>query len=173
MKTLAVLVALAIAPHLPTHAAPVLESLIVAQKDLTSLDIEGPHRNIANNKIGFINGRISQAYKAQYLGCVLSFHTRENATLRKGEELRILSHQVLRSSRDNCLEWDTDMGGDDICLEYGKPIPMGQLRMELRSKLNLKTMTLTCSAETHDADLLSDIYRHSLGRVLTPELLLN
>lgn len=171
MKILILLITFVAVPFTSINATPpIYSSYLAVQEDLVSADIKGPHRYIAHNKIGLINGSVRQAYKAQYQGCVIRFHSTEDAVLRRGEELRILSQNIRRDHRENCLEWDTDMGGDDICLEYGKPIPTGMLVMELQSKLTGRSMSLTCAADTHNATAFFILKDRSLGRIILPEL---
>ena len=122
------------------HAA---ESKYVVAKDLVSADMTGPHRGIAQHQIGFKNGAVVPAYKAD---CTLTLRPGVLAQLPQREELRPTApFAVQQIERENCLSWGTSSGGDDVCEKHGEPFVDQLLTGELERN-NGEKVAVFCRA---------------------------
>lgn len=93
-----------------------------ATETLSSADREGPHKTIAQHVIGLKNGAVVPAYIAEAQdGCTLTFPQGKVAVIEKGEKLTETGAFTVRKvSRENCLEWGQNQGGDDVCEKFGE-----------------------------------------------------
>jgi len=126
------------------HAAP---GAYQAARDLVSADQAGPHRHVAQHQIGFLNGKVVQAYLAHARGCVLTFGQGKLARLSQGEALKVVAPLKVRPGKsENCLEWGHNSGGDDVCEHHGQPHTNQLLEGELRRERGGERVRVLCVA---------------------------